>query len=160
MRLRVASLLWRSWWRPLCFSGLLLSYWMCHNGRKSNTAWLTMREWKFNSLHSVRAEHPTLYTKQKSVHLCVFAYPRVRSRCMARLPRKISHHWPIKIPLYEGEKQELTVLKAGFVAILSWRKTWKWCKTLKHLTRSKKLPLLAPPFPSCRNSLRLGALAG
>lgn len=77
MRLRVASLLWRSWWRPLCFSGRLLSYWMCHNGRKSNTAWLTMREWKFNSLHSVRAEHPTLYTKQKSVHLCVYTHIHV-----------------------------------------------------------------------------------
>lgn len=115
MRLRVASLLWRSWWRPLCFSGLLLSYWMCHNGRKSNTAWLTMREWKFNSLHSVRAEHPTLYTKQKSVHLCVFAYPRVRSRCMARLPRKISHHWPIKIPLYEGKNRNWLLLKQGLL---------------------------------------------
>lgn len=91
MRLRVASLLWRSWWRPLCFSGRLLSYWMCHNGRKSNTAWLTMREWKFNSLHSVRAEHPTLYTKQKSVHLCVYTHihmwgPDVWHDSLAKFP--------------------------------------------------------------------------
>lgn len=95
--------------------------WMYHNGRKITTAYLTMRELKFNSLHSITTEHPMLCTKQKSmcscvsvVQLCVWLHPMCECMYVPVTHSLNLLHWPIKITPYGGKRNWL-LLKQGLL---------------------------------------------